>query len=100
MPSALVVDIGASKTHIVCIDEGLTLPRSRVLLPYGGDDISELLLYILRREHRLLNSPFPFYDVMPMTSLFLPQVLHAMNACKESICCFLDVCGCFLFCFI
>ena len=86
---SLVVDLGATKTHVSCVDDGLIMPRSRYrlglrrvviqlqmqtfyllenvpfvfitfisniiwyrqLLPYGGDDISEYILWLLRRFH-------------------------------------------------
>jgi actin-related protein 8 len=36
--SACVVDIGATKTTICCIDEGIILPKSVIKKNYGGND--------------------------------------------------------------
>ena len=75
VPSALVVDIGASRTSVVCIDEvrsrrflitisaiftrdlgdapqGQPMPGCRHQLSYGGDDLDRMLLWILRRQAR------------------------------------------------
>ncbi|KAF8317779.1 uncharacterized protein EI90DRAFT_3133739 [Cantharellus anzutake] len=51
---ACVVDIGATKTSVACVDEGLVLPETRLNLDFGGDDISEFFFFLLRR----INLPF------------------------------------------
>jgi actin-related protein 8 len=43
MPSACVVDIGATKICISCVDEGVLMPKTIIRKHFGGDDISELL---------------------------------------------------------
>ena len=52
--SGCIVDIGASKTSVSCVEEGLIIPDTRLLLNYGGDDISELYLRLLER----INLPY------------------------------------------
>src|ERR1700721_3126906 len=47
--AACVVDIGAAKTSVSCIEEGLVLPDTRLSLDYGGDYISELFYVLLNR---------------------------------------------------
>ncbi|KAF8906229.1 actin-related protein [Gymnopilus junonius] len=47
--NACVVDIGAAKTSIACVDEGLVLPETRMTLSMGGDDITEFLYVLLER---------------------------------------------------
>ncbi|KAF9518979.1 hypothetical protein BS47DRAFT_1370856 [Hydnum rufescens UP504] len=47
--AACVVDIGAAKTSVSCIEEGLVLPDTRISLDYGGDDISEFFHLLLAR---------------------------------------------------
>ncbi|KAF9482571.1 actin-related protein [Pholiota conissans] len=47
--NACVVDIGAVKTSIACVDEGLVLPDTRMTLNMGGDDITEFLYVLLNR---------------------------------------------------
>ncbi|OLL24237.1 putative actin-related protein 8 [Neolecta irregularis DAH-3] len=55
--SACVVDIGAQKTSISCVDEGMCISDSRIDMKYGGDDITELFTKLL------LRSSFPYSSV-------------------------------------
>ncbi|KAK9253562.1 hypothetical protein V1507DRAFT_458275 [Lipomyces tetrasporus] len=55
--SACVIDVGAQKTSISCIDEGLCVVDSRVYLPYGGDDITLTLANLLEL------SQFPYKEL-------------------------------------
>ncbi|GAB5357524.1 hypothetical protein AAMO2058_000381800 [Amorphochlora amoebiformis] len=48
--SACVVDSGAQKTHVCCVVDGMVLSRTEIHLDYGGDDIDETLLWLLRNE--------------------------------------------------
>ncbi|KAG8691727.1 actin-like protein arp8 [Ceratobasidium sp. 423] len=48
LSTACVVDIGAVKTSIACVDEGQVVPDTRITLDLGGDDISEYLYYLLK----------------------------------------------------
>ncbi|ORY81557.1 hypothetical protein BCR37DRAFT_402909 [Protomyces lactucae-debilis] len=54
--SACVVDVGAQKTSVSCVEEGICLGDSRVLLNYGGDDITMLF------TKTLLRASFPYRD--------------------------------------
>lgn len=54
---ACVVDVGAQKTTIACVDEGLVINDSRVSLDYGGDHITETFTKLL------LQQQFPIRDV-------------------------------------
>ena len=56
-----VVDIGAQKTSISCVENGLSLPYSRIFLPCGGDDITILLSYLLKS----INFPNLAIDTKP-----------------------------------
>ncbi|KAJ7066547.1 hypothetical protein C8F01DRAFT_1208684 [Mycena amicta] len=49
LSSACVVDIGAVKTSIACVDEGLIIADTRLNLNMGGDDITEFLFVLLSR---------------------------------------------------
>lgn len=49
-----VVDVGAMKTSVSCVEEGLVLSETRLALDYGGDDVSELYLRLLER----INLPY------------------------------------------
>ncbi|KAG9103247.1 actin-like protein arp8 [Ceratobasidium sp. 370] len=48
LSTACVVDIGAVKTSIACVDEGQVVPDTRITLDFGGDDITEYLYYLLK----------------------------------------------------
>lgn len=49
-----IVDVGAQKTSISCVEEGMIIPDSRVHLDYGGDDITRAFIKLL------LRSSFPY----------------------------------------
>ncbi|CAH1797829.1 unnamed protein product [Owenia fusiformis] len=56
VPSACVVDVGAQKTSVCCVDDGLSQRNSRVTMEYGGCDIDWAF-------HRLLQmSAFPYKE--------------------------------------
>ncbi|KAK7025245.1 actin-related protein 8 [Favolaschia claudopus] len=57
LSNACVVDIGAVKTSVACVDEGLIIPDTRLNLSMGGDDITEFLYVLLQRIH------FPYRDI-------------------------------------
>lgn len=52
-----VVDIGAQKTSICCVDEGMCVENSRITLRYGGADITEALVKMM------LSSHFPYAEI-------------------------------------
>ncbi|KAJ6619839.1 hypothetical protein B0H10DRAFT_2163691 [Mycena sp. CBHHK59/15] len=54
LSNACVVDIGAVKTSVACVDEGLIIPDTRLNLNMGGDDITEFLYVLLDR----INFPY------------------------------------------
>ncbi|CAO3659418.1 unnamed protein product [Umbelopsis ramanniana] len=47
---ACVVDIGAQKTSVSCVEDGLCIPDSRITLPMGGDDITTVFASFLKRN--------------------------------------------------
>ncbi|KAJ2552845.1 actin-like protein arp8 [Coemansia sp. RSA 1878] len=49
--SACVVDVGAQKTSITCVEDGHCSPESRVTTMYGGDDITRFLYHLFVRSH-------------------------------------------------
>ncbi|KAG8220978.1 hypothetical protein J3R82DRAFT_2484 [Butyriboletus roseoflavus] len=55
--NACVVDIGAVKTSVACVDEGLVIADSRMSLNMGGNDITEFLYVLLERIN------FPYRDI-------------------------------------
>ncbi|KAJ7446742.1 hypothetical protein FB451DRAFT_1291356 [Mycena latifolia] len=57
LSNACVVDFGAVKISVACVDEGLIIPDTRLNLNMGGDDITEFLYVLLERIH------FPYRDI-------------------------------------
>ena len=55
--SCVVVDVGAQKTSICCVEEGVCVENSRINLRYGGDDVTETFVKMM-----LLDS-FPYADI-------------------------------------
>ncbi|KAJ5105614.1 hypothetical protein NUU61_002961 [Penicillium alfredii] len=55
--SACVVDIGAQKTSICCVEEGMCVENSRVNLKFGGRDVTETFIKMMLHGH------FPYADV-------------------------------------
>lgn len=56
--TSCVIDVGAQKTSICCVEDGMVVPDSRVNLKYGGDDVTNAFLKLLQ------NIAFP-YNVDP-----------------------------------
>jgi actin-related protein 8 len=52
-----VVDIGAQKTSICCVDEGLCVEESRVNLKMGGSDVTETFIKMMLYGH------FPYAEM-------------------------------------
>ncbi|KAF2633645.1 actin-like ATPase domain-containing protein [Macroventuria anomochaeta] len=52
-----VVDIGAQKTSICCVDEGLCVEESRINLKMGGADVTETFIKMMLYGH------FPYSDI-------------------------------------
>jgi actin-related protein 8 len=52
-----VVDIGAQKISVVCVDDGQILPRTIIRKHYGGDDINQLLFRLIKSEQALHYFP-------------------------------------------
>lgn len=45
--TCVVVDVGAQKTSICCVDEGMCVENSRVNLMYGGSDVTETFIKMM-----------------------------------------------------
>lgn len=48
--TACVVDVGAEKTSITCVEEGMCITDSRVNLKYGGDDVTVALSRLFQKS--------------------------------------------------
>jgi len=72
-----VVDIGAQKTSIACIEDGISQLDARVRLPYGGGDLDQVLLLLLRKcgfPYRECNVQESYVDA------------HLLDELKEKFC--------------
>ena len=55
--ASCVVDVGAQKTSICCVEEGMCIENSRVNLKYGGADITETFIEMMLHDH------FPYQEI-------------------------------------
>lgn len=55
--TACIVDIGAQKTSICCVEEGMCIENSRINLKMGGQDVTEAFVKMLLYNH------FPYADI-------------------------------------
>jgi actin-related protein 8 len=52
-----VVDVGAQKTSVCCVEDGMCVEDSRVNLKYGGMDVTELFMKMMLYDY------FPYADI-------------------------------------
>ncbi|RDW78444.1 hypothetical protein BP5796_06296 [Coleophoma crateriformis] len=52
-----VVDVGAQKTSICCVEDGMCVEDSRINLKYGGYDVTETFIKMMLFDH------FPYADI-------------------------------------
>jgi actin-related protein 8 len=52
-----IIDIGAQKTSITCVEDGMIIDNSRVNLKYGGQDITEAFVKMIMYNH------FPYAEL-------------------------------------
>ena len=55
--SACVVDIGAQKTSVCCVEEGMCIENSRVNIKIGGADVTDTFIRMMLYDH------FPYSDI-------------------------------------
>ena len=55
--TACVVDIGAQKISICCVDEGMCIEDSRINMKMGGSDVTETFVKMMLHDH------FPYSDM-------------------------------------
>lgn len=55
--SACIVDVGAQKTSICCVEDGMCIEDSRINLKYGGYDVTETFIKMMLYDH------FPYADI-------------------------------------
>ncbi|KDN40929.1 hypothetical protein RSAG8_07797, partial [Rhizoctonia solani AG-8 WAC10335] len=76
LSTACIVDIGAAKTSIACVEEGQVVPDTRITLDMGGDDITEYLYYLLKE----INFPLKGYQLQE------PPTWNIMTKLKKLMC--------------
>ena len=54
---ACVVDVGAQKTSVTCVEDGLCIEDSRINMKYGGADITDTFIKMM------LYDNFPYQDI-------------------------------------
>ncbi|KAJ3180741.1 actin-like protein arp8 [Geranomyces variabilis] len=54
--TACVIDVGAQKTSIACVEDGMCALSTRLNLKYGGDDVTAFLMKVLSK------SAFPYKE--------------------------------------
>lgn len=74
--SACVIDVGDQKVSVSCVEDGLSLPATRVTMKFGGSDITRCFHWLLGR----INFPFEDCDLSRrMDALFVQDL-------KENFC--------------
>ena len=79
LQSAAVINVGHTTTSVSCVDDGISVPASRLRLNFGGDDIARTLFWLLNRIH------FPFREcslASRMDRLMLRDLAHRL--CRAS----------------
>ncbi len=86
MTSACVVDIGDQKVSVSCVEDGISLPHTRIHMSFGGRDVTRLLNWLLVRSglpHRSCsmdnNRDFSFLQELKET------ICHLKPACISFI---------------
>ncbi|KAL1918111.1 uncharacterized protein VTP21DRAFT_3377 [Calcarisporiella thermophila] len=74
--AACVVDIGAQTTSVGCVEDGMCISASRVSLTYGGDDITQFFVNLLKKNQ------FPYGELQ----LSLPYGWKLAEELKERFC--------------
>ena len=72
--SACVVDIGDQKTAVSCVEDGLSQPATRLVMQYGGSDITRCFHWLLAR------CGFPYRECRlnnRMDALFMQELKEA-----------------------
>ena len=57
LPTAVVVDIGSTKTTVCCVEEGIIISKSVIRKNFGGDDLTQLLSRLLQLDKSLHYFP-------------------------------------------
>eukprot|EP00026_Physarum_polycephalum_P005796 Phypoly_transcript_05834.p1 GENE.Phypoly_transcript_05834~~Phypoly_transcript_05834.p1 ORF type:complete len:426 (-),score=52.06 Phypoly_transcript_05834:616-1797(-) len=83
--TACVVDVGHSRTCVSCVDDGISLPASRRVAPYGFSDVARLVGWLLRQPtYPYYFPPLPYVreefimqELIEMHATLIPELVHA-----------------------
>ncbi|KAK3177737.1 hypothetical protein Dsin_033216 [Dipteronia sinensis] len=75
-----IIDLGAQKTSICCVEDGMVIDNSRVNLKYGGSDITEAFVKMIIYNH------FPYAEV----NLNRRHDFQLMEELKQKFCTMLE----------
>jgi len=78
---ACVVDVGAQKTTVSCVEDGALLPNTKLIMPYGGDDCTRLLSTLLK------GIAFPYADC----NLARLYDFTLVESLKQNVCSLIEV---------
>ncbi|KAJ7532505.1 hypothetical protein O6H91_13G007000 [Diphasiastrum complanatum] len=78
IPSACVVHLGAQITSITCVEDGVAIPNSRLVFPFGGEDIARCFLWVQRQY-----KAWPIHDTDPLRN---PLDMLLLTHLKEELC--------------
>lgn len=81
---ACVIDVGDQKTSVSCVDDGISIPSTRIRLGYGGADITQTLFWLLKK------CAFPYIECDPSNKL---DTMLLRNLKEEFCHVDLNVCG-------
>ncbi|ORY04623.1 actin-like ATPase domain-containing protein [Basidiobolus meristosporus CBS 931.73] len=76
MSTACIVDIGAQKISVTCVEDGMCIPDSRVRLNFGGDNVTTFFMKLLKRN----QFPYSEFDMSHYYDWLLAEEL------KEKYC--------------
>lgn len=77
LQNCCVVDVGATKTTVCCIEDGQIIKESLIRKLYGGDDITRLLLNMLVLNAKNRNQFFPIKE------FYLNQTYYTMRVIEK-----------------
>ncbi|KAI9732263.1 MAG: actin-like protein arp8 [Claussenomyces sp. TS43310] len=69
--TACIVDVGAQKTSICCVEDGMAVEDSRINLKYGGYDVTETFLKMMLYD----NFPYAEINLMRRYDFLLAEEL-------------------------
>ncbi|CAA7390814.1 unnamed protein product [Spirodela intermedia] len=78
LATACVVNLGAQVTSVICVEDGVAMPSTSVIVPYGGEDISRCLLWVQR-----YHQTWPIVHTNPLVE---PNDLLILDKIKEACC--------------